>query len=151
MSPKLYHQVRQWLAESIEPRIKASSLDRLTLLVIGIIKAEHASPARVAKALDQLGLSQATAESIERRIRRIENDPSLAIVFTQMTKASVSASFGGGDDVADFHLSVIDNHPVNQQFHQFSFLVKGGLGQSLLDPLTESFNRRSDSLNLHVF
>ena len=77
MSHKLYHQVRQLLAESIEPRIKASSLDRLTLLVIGIIKAEHASPARVAKALDQLGLSQATAESIERRIRRIENDPSL--------------------------------------------------------------------------
>jgi len=46
-------------------------------LVLGIIKAEHASPARIAKALDQLGLTAATEESIERRVRRIENDPSL--------------------------------------------------------------------------
>src|SRR5574341_329724 len=55
----------------------------------------------------------------------------IEIVFTQMTKASVSTGFGSRDDVADFHLAVIDNHPINQQFHQLSFLSKGGLGQSL--------------------
>jgi len=77
MSSELYHQVYQLLAESVDPRISASSLERLTLLVIGIIKAEQSSPARIAKALDKLGLTQASPESIERRIRRIENDPSL--------------------------------------------------------------------------
>lgn len=77
MSKELYHQVHQLLAESVDPRVSASSLERLTLLVIGIIKADHASPARIAKALDKLGFSQASPESIERRIRRIENDPSL--------------------------------------------------------------------------
>jgi hypothetical protein len=75
----------------------------------------------------------------------------IEIVFTQMTKTNMSAGFGGRDDIADFHLGVIDNHPVNQQFHQFSFLVKCSLGQSLLDPLTESFNRRSDGANLNLF
>ena len=77
MSRELYHQIQQVLAESVDARVRASSLERLTLLVLGIIKAEHASPARIAKALAQLRLTEATAESIERRIRRIENDPSL--------------------------------------------------------------------------
>lgn len=77
MSRELYHEIKQVLAESVEAKVSASSLDRLTLLVVGIIKAEQASPARIAKALEQLGLTEATAESIERRIRRIENDPSL--------------------------------------------------------------------------
>jgi hypothetical protein len=75
----------------------------------------------------------------------------IEIVFTQMTKTNMSAGFGGRDDVADFHLGVIDNHPVNQQFYQFSFLVKCSLGQPLLDPLTESFNRRGDGVNLNLF
>jgi putative transposase len=75
----------------------------------------------------------------------------IEIVFTQMTKARVSAGFGGRDDVTDFDVGVIDNHSVNQQFHQFSFLVKGGLGQTLLDPLAESFNRRGDRVNLKLF
>lgn len=77
MSSELYQQIRQVLSEHIDPRVSSSSLERLTLLVMGIIKAEHAAPARIAKALDQLGLTAATVESIERRVRRIENDPSL--------------------------------------------------------------------------
>lgn len=77
MSHELYQQIKQVLTEHSDPRVSPSSLERLTLLVLGIIKAEHASPARIAKALDQLGLTAATEESIERRVRRIENDPSL--------------------------------------------------------------------------
>ena len=39
--------------------------------------ASQMAPARIAQALHTLGLSDAKAESIERRIRRIENDTSL--------------------------------------------------------------------------
>lgn len=67
-----------------------------------------------------------------------------------MTKASMSAGFGGRDDVADFHLGIIDNDPVNQQFHQLSFLGKRGLGQSLLDPLAEGFNGLGDGPQLNL-
>jgi hypothetical protein len=65
------------LDQHLPPEVDESSRERLTLLVTGIIKAESASPARIAAALETLGLSDATAESIERRIRRIENDPEL--------------------------------------------------------------------------
>ncbi len=77
MSSELYHHVRNLLAQSLDPTVSASSLERLTLLVIGIIGAQHAGPAQIAKALARLGLSQASSESIERRIRRIENDEQL--------------------------------------------------------------------------
>lgn len=75
----------------------------------------------------------------------------IEIVFTQMTKASVGTGFGSGNDVADFHLVVIDNHPINQQFDQLSFLLKGGLGQSLLNSLAESFNGGSDCTEFKLF
>ena len=344
MSSELYQQIQQLLAEHVDPSVSASSLERLTLLVIGIIKAEQASPARIAKALDQLGLSQANVESIERRIRRIENDHSLQaascvhplararlqfgrperliliidpttqdervvmltasvwyrgralplawaiwpaqepftdvgfwervaallqivaellpvgvpvvwladrafgspaftdllapfdwdyvvrvqgqtrfrdqqgqefqlatlvsqpdcrtkgrgqvfkkrgwrwasvvafwgrrhhsplclvtslpprwdvialyrrrypieIVFTQMTKTSVSAGLGGWDDVADFDVGIIDDDTVKQQFNQFSLLGKGGLIQPLLDSMAELFNRRCNGANLNL-
>jgi hypothetical protein len=63
--------VKRHLAAEVD----ATTLERITLLVTGIIKAKSAAPAQVAKALAQIGLSQASADSIERRIRRIENDP----------------------------------------------------------------------------
>jgi hypothetical protein len=74
----------------------------------------------------------------------------IEIVFTQMTKASMSTGFGGWDDVADFDLGVIDDNAVNQQFNQFSLLGKGCLFQSLLDSVTEGFNRRGDRINLNL-
>lgn len=94
MSSELYHQIQQLLAEHIDPSVSASSLERLTLLVIGIIKAEHASPARIAKALDQLGLTSANVESIERRIRRIENDDSLQATSCVHPLARARLQFG---------------------------------------------------------
>jgi len=74
----------------------------------------------------------------------------IEIVFTQMTKASTSAGFGGGDDVADFDLGIIDDDTVNQQFNQFSLLGKGGLIQALLDSVTELFNRGRNLTNLNL-
>ena len=73
----VYTQIRRFLKQYIDPRVDESSLERLSLLVMGIIRAQSAAPARIAEALDTLGLSNASAESIERRIRRIENDPEL--------------------------------------------------------------------------
>ena len=74
----------------------------------------------------------------------------MEIVFTQMTKASMSAGFGGGDDVTDFDLGIIDDDTVNQQFNQLSLLGKGGLIQSLLDSMAEFFSRRCNCANLNL-
>ena len=72
--PRLHGQVRSFLKSHLDG-ISETTLERVTLLVVGIIGARSAAPARVASALRKLGLSGAKAESIERRVRRIENDP----------------------------------------------------------------------------
>ena len=46
----------------------------------------------------------------------------IEIVFTQMTKGHLFACGGRWDDVADFHLSVVNDHAVNQQLYQLSAL-----------------------------
>ncbi|MBE0490544.1 MAG: transposase [Halomonas sp.] len=68
------HKIRQLLSDHVSPEVRESTLDRLTLLVTGMIKGKSASPAAIAKAVHTLGLSGAKPESIERRVRRIEND-----------------------------------------------------------------------------
>ena len=65
-----YEQVYELLEQHLR-EINKPTLNRLTLLVLGIIKSKSASPANIAKSLDELGLANATAESIERQIRRI--------------------------------------------------------------------------------
>jgi hypothetical protein len=84
----LYEQVYELLYQSLDKKINKPTLRRLTLLVVGIIRAKSASPAAIAKALDELGLTNATAESIERQIRRIENDPNIstALCFHPLAK-----------------------------------------------------------------
>lgn len=72
-----YTQIRDVLQRHVGATVPESTLERITLLVVGILKAESAAPARIARALHQLGLSQADIPSIERRLRRIENDPLL--------------------------------------------------------------------------
>jgi hypothetical protein len=69
----VYTQVCGLLRDHVHG-VSESTLQRLTTLVVGIVGARSASPARIAWALAQLGLSGATVESIERRIRRTEND-----------------------------------------------------------------------------
>jgi hypothetical protein len=82
-----YEQVYGLLEQHLRG-INKPTLNRLTLLVLGIIKSRSASPANIAKALEELGLANATAESIERQVRRIENDPniSVALCFHPMAK-----------------------------------------------------------------
>lgn len=72
-----YRQVREWLNRHMDAQVSERTRERIALLVIGIIRAKSAAPAQIATALKKLGLSGAKAESIERRIRRIENDTGL--------------------------------------------------------------------------
>ena len=76
-APTVYHQVYRMIEEQIDPSVDESSLERLALFVTGMLKGRSASPAQVAKSLAQLGLTGAKAESIERRMRRLENDPEI--------------------------------------------------------------------------
>ena len=73
----VYQQIVDRIAATVGANVRASTQERLALLVMGMIKAKHASPARIAAALHELGLTQAQESSIERRIRRLENDPQL--------------------------------------------------------------------------
>jgi transposase-like protein len=50
------------------------------------------------------------------------------IVFTQLTKTRHLAARVGGDGVADFHITIRHEDPINQEFHQGPFLWEGGLG-----------------------
>jgi hypothetical protein len=61
----------------------------------------------------------------------------LEIVCTQMTKPHVLASGRRGNDVADFDIPVSDDDPINQQRDEVALLLKGGLGQPGLYPLTQ--------------
>jgi hypothetical protein len=76
-APEVYQRVVRLLKAHIDPRVDESSLSRLSLYVTGLLHAHNGSPARVAKALHQMQLTDATAESLERQIRRTENDPEI--------------------------------------------------------------------------
>lgn len=76
MSADIVHeQVRAELARHVDPRVDAATRERLALLVSGMIEARSACPARIAAALHKLGLRDAQPASLERQIRRLENDP----------------------------------------------------------------------------
>ena len=75
---QVYYQVKSKLGQAISSKVDESSLDRLTLLTVGIIQSPSVSPSQIAAGLAQLELSNASEDSIERRIRRIENDPELS-------------------------------------------------------------------------
>ena len=74
---EVYHQVRKLIRAHIDFQVDESTFERIALLVRGMIQAKSASPAKVAKAVEKLKLSGASAESHERRIRRLENDPEM--------------------------------------------------------------------------
>lgn len=77
----VYEQVYNLMYQHFGEQLSKPTLKRLTVLVLGIIRSKSASPANIAKALDELGFTNATAESIERRIRRIENDENISVTF----------------------------------------------------------------------
>jgi putative transposase len=50
------------------------------------------------------------------------------IVFTQLTKTRHLAARMGGDGIANFHVPIRHEDPINQEFHQGPFLCECGLG-----------------------
>ena len=62
------------------------------------------------------------------------------IVFTQMTKTDLFARWVDGDYIADFHIPIIDHHPIYQQLNQLPLLLKTSLSQTGLDPLAKCLN-----------
>ncbi|MFC1878675.1 transposase [Chloroflexota bacterium] len=78
---KVYQQVYRLLGAHFDHNVDESTLHRMTLLVIGIIQAKSASPAKIASALHTLGLREATIESLERQIRRTENDSEVDVAL----------------------------------------------------------------------
>ena len=90
---KLYNQVYNQLYQQLNSNVNKPTLKRLTLLIVGIIRSKSASPASIANALDELDLTDTKTESIERRIRLIENDPKInhQICFDPLIKGFLIA------------------------------------------------------------
>jgi len=77
-SQQVYQQIDHWLEQHVAAQVDPSTRQRLALLVCGLLHSKNAAPAQMAQAIKTLGLSGAKAESIERRIRRLENDPEVS-------------------------------------------------------------------------
>ena len=73
----VHEQIKAELDRHLDVRVDPASRERLALLVRGMIEAGSACPARIAAAIRKLGLSGAKTSSVERQMRRIENDPEL--------------------------------------------------------------------------
>jgi hypothetical protein len=88
-APEVYQEVERLLATHIDlKKVDPSTLNRLVLVVLGILDGKSASPARIASALKTMGLQNAETDSIERQIRRFENDPevSAALCFHPLAR-----------------------------------------------------------------
>jgi len=59
---------------------------------------------------------------IIRQVKYLNN--MVEIVFTQLTKTRHLAAGMGGDDVADFHVAIGHQDPINQELHQSPLLFK---------------------------
>jgi hypothetical protein len=70
----VYNQVEQFIRAGVASGVHQPTVKRLALLVTGMLQARSAAPAQVAEAVYELHLTEATAESTERRLRRTEND-----------------------------------------------------------------------------
>ncbi len=78
---EVYTEVRSLIKQHASPEVDESTLERLTLVVVGMIEAESAAPTEIARAIDKTGLSEAKVESIERRVRRFENDEEVSAAY----------------------------------------------------------------------
>ncbi len=76
---EVYQQIREVLGEYLDGEVSQRTLKRLGLLVSGTLKGHSSAPSQIAQAISQLGVERASAESIERRIRRSENDPAICV------------------------------------------------------------------------
>jgi hypothetical protein len=68
----------------------------------------------------------------------------LEIVHPQMTKPNGGTVTGGGEDVADLHVTVGDHDAVNQAFDERPPLLEGRLVQSVADLGTKRLKRLGD-------
>ena len=73
------------------------------------------------------------------------------IVCTQMTKAALRSGFASRYDITDFHLIIVDDDAVDEEFDQLSALGKSGQCQALLDALAEGLNRSRDGRHFDSF
>lgn len=69
-----------------------------------------------------------------------------------MTKTDVFAGWAGWNHIPNLDIAVFDNHSVDEQFHQFPFLLKVGIFQTGLDAAAKVFdgNRQAGQLILPV-
>ena len=58
--------------------------------------------------------------------------------------------WAGGHHIADFHLRIIDDDPINEQFDQLSALGKGQVVQSRLDTLAKDLDSLGQHHHMHV-
>jgi hypothetical protein len=89
MPTSLYKRITDELERYVDPAVDAYTRERLALLVLGTIESKSSKPSQIAQAIHRLGLSGATAESLERRVRRLENDPEItaALCFHAFARA----------------------------------------------------------------
>lgn len=95
MSSDIVHaQVRRIIEQHVARCVSASSQERLALLVSGIVEARSSRPARIAAAIYKLGLSAAEPESLERQLRRTQNDWHLQarLCLEPMVRAQLQAA-----------------------------------------------------------
>jgi hypothetical protein len=93
---RLYTKMSQLLDRHMLSQVDESSRERLKLMVLGIIKATSSAPAQIARTIKTFGHSPAKVESIERRIRRAENDPEISVetCFYPFVRAQLRALAG---------------------------------------------------------
>jgi len=70
----LYPQIQAVLSQYVSAEVPEATRERLVTVVMGMLAGKTVSPAGIARGVHSLGLSQASVESIERRVRRFEND-----------------------------------------------------------------------------
>lgn len=78
----VYQRIKGVIRATMDKRMDESSLTRLALYVSGVISQKHGSPAQAAKGLCRLHLREAQEESLERQIRRMENDPEVTAEYS---------------------------------------------------------------------
>ncbi len=82
--PEVYQEIVSYLEQQLRdaqgrPTLGKRTLKRVALLAGGMIKAQHGAPAKIGEAGKGLSAGGVQATSVERRVRRIENDPKIQV------------------------------------------------------------------------
>jgi hypothetical protein len=107
-----------------------------TLNIVIIVKTNTQTGAWAHAILFSSELTQTYDQMIDYYTLRFQ----IEIVFTQMTKGRLFAGGRGRDNVADFHLVIIDDDAVDQQLYQLSALGEIELLECRLQAATEIFD-----------